>query len=109
MLARSWPCFEVWLRLHFGFHNDDHMLDTGGKTAAQNCVDELRHYLSGYEKAAKGVFLALKDRLEARKGQCYACLERRAGDGDYNPSTEVHELVDYLQSLNPPEGSCTIR
>ena len=102
-LARSWPCFEFWLRLHFGFTRGPYAR-SGGKSAAQNCVDELRDFLPGYEKAASGVFFKLEDRLgEATTRATRALDDARATDA-FNPSTEVHELVEYLQSLKP-EGA----
>ena len=104
MLARSWPCFEFWLRLHFGFTRGPYAR-SGGKSAAQNCVDELRRFLRGYEKAAEGVFLKLKDRLEAAKVNATRALDDARATEDCNPCTEVHELVHYLQSLNPEEAA----
>ena len=107
MLARSWPCFEFWLRLHFGFTRRPYT-PSGGKSAAQNCVDELRRFIPGYEKAAEGVFFELKDRLEAAKVNATRALEDAHAAGDRNPCTEVHELVHYLQSLNP-EGAAPFK
>ena len=99
MLAISWPCFEFWLRLHFGFTRHPY-LRTGGKSPAQNCVDELRGFLPGYEKAARGVFFELEDRLEEAKVHAARALEDARATNAFNPSTEVHKLVHYLQSLN---------
>ena len=103
-LARSWPCFEFWLRLHFGFTRQPYA-QSGGRTQAQNCGRELRGFLGGYKKAGEGVFLALADRLDAAKVNATRALNDARVTGDFNPCTEVHELVDYLQSLNPKEAA----
>ena len=36
-VARSWPCFEFWLRVHFGFSRQPYS-KSDGKSAAQRCV-----------------------------------------------------------------------
>ena len=97
-VARSWPCFEFWLRLHFGFSRQPYSR-SGGKTAAQHCVDELRRSLHDYQKGTSGVFLLLEDRLEAAKVHSVRALADAKATADFNPSTEVHELINYLQSL----------
>lgn len=63
-ITRSWPCFEFWLRLHFGFSRQPYSR-SGGKTAAQRCLDELRGWLPGYEKGASGIFRSFEGRLES--------------------------------------------
>ena len=109
IVAASWPCFEFRPRLHFGYSRKPYA-KTGGRTAAQTCVDEASKLLLnvlqfGYRKAARGVFAVLEDRLEeAKKHAGDALVDARATD-QYNPSTEVHLLVDYLQSLKAEESA----
>lgn len=100
MLATSWPCFEFWLRLHFGYTRHPYAR-SGGKSPAQKCVEELRDFLPGYEKAARGVFFELEDRLDEAKVHAARTLDDALATGDFDPSTEMHELVGYLQSLKP--------
>jgi len=64
----------------------------------------VRNFLPRYAKAARGVFFELEDRLEEAKARAARALEDARATGAFNPSTEVHELVDYLQSLKP-EGT----
>ncbi|MCY4451597.1 MAG: RloB family protein [Immundisolibacterales bacterium] len=97
-IARSWPCFEFWFRLHFGFSRQPYFT-SGGRTAAQRCVDELRGWLPGYEKGASGIFHALDASLESAMDNANRALADAKATGDFNPSTEVHHLVDYLQKL----------
>lgn len=102
-LARSWPCFEFWLRLHFGFTRQPYAR-SGGRSPAQNCVNEVCKFLPGYAKAAHGVFAELEDRLEEAKAHAVRALADAEATNEFNPSTEVHALVDYLQSLNPDDA-----
>ena len=97
-VVRSWPCFEFWLRLHFGFSRQPYSR-SGGKSAAQRCMDELRGWLPGYEKGASGIFHALEARLESAMDNAARALADAKATGESNPSTEVHDLVDYLRAL----------
>ena len=99
-LARSWPCFEFWLVLHFTYHRRPYAR-SGSRTAAQNCVRELMQHLSGYTKGLAGVFVDLQDRLETAKTNAERGRSDASVTGQDNPSTEVHSLVTYLQSLKP--------
>ena len=98
-LARSWPCFEFWLRLHFGFTRQPYAR-SGGRSPAQNCVSEVSGFLLGYAKAAHGVFAKLEDRLDEAKARAVRALADAKATNEFNPSTEIHALVDYLQSLD---------
>lgn len=97
-LATSWPCFEFWLRLHFGYSRHPYAR-AGGKSAAQNCVEDVKRWLPGYTKGADGVFGQLEERLEEAKGNAERASADAWATDDFNPSTDVHKLVDYLQSL----------
>ena len=50
------------------------------------------------------MFFELEDRLEEAKARAARALDDARATGEFNPSTEVHELVGYLQSLKP-EGA----
>ena len=100
LLARSWPCFEFWLRLHFGFSRYPYS-NAGGRSPAQNCVNEVCGFIPDYAKAAHGVFLKLEERLEEAKTHAARALADAQATEEFNPSTEIHALVNYLQSLRP--------
>ena len=103
-LARSWPCFEFWLLLHFRFSRQP-FEKSGGRSAAQSCVDEVRRYLPDYAKGASEVFHQLAERLERAKAHATQALTDAKDTGELDPSTEVHELVKYLQSLKSESGT----
>ena len=97
-LARSWPCFEYWLLLHFEFTRAP-FAGTGGQSSCDNCVLALRRHVADYRKAMPGVFGRLASQLETAKSHARRALDDAAGDDERNPSTEIHELVEYLQAL----------
>ena len=97
-LARSWPCFEFWLLLHFVYHRRPYA-PSGNRTAAQNCVRELQQHLPSYTKGNAGVFEALEGQMETAKFNAGRALSDAEVTERYNPSTEVHGLVAYLQVL----------
>lgn len=97
-LARSWPCFEFWLLLHFSYSRSPYT-QAGGRSPCDNCIRDLRVLLPGYEKAAPGTFQGLEDRLEDAKHNAKQVIANVNATGEPNPSTEAHKLVDYLQSI----------
>ncbi len=101
--VRSWPCFEFWLVLHFGYSRQPYAR-SGGRSAAQNCVETVRQHLPGYAKGTAGVFGRLEDSLEQAKVNAALALTDAEVTEAPNPSTEMHLLVEYLQLLVPDAG-----
>ena len=97
-LARSWPCFEYWLLLHYEFSRQP-FVNSGGRSPCGNCIRVLSQHVTGYDKATRGIFRRLVGRLERAKERARRAIRDATDTGDCNPSTEVHELVDYLQRL----------
>ena len=97
-LARSWPCFEFWLLLHFVYRRGPYA-PSGNRSAADNCVGDLQQHLTNYTKGNAGVFEALEDQMETAKSNAGRALLDVKATGRCNPSTEVHCLVAYLQAL----------
>nr|VFJ96586.1 MAG: RloB-like protein [Candidatus Kentron sp. LFY] len=103
--ARSWPCFEFWLLLHFGYTRKSFERG-GGRSACQNCEKELQSKMKDYRKGKTGVFGELFPRLEKAKGHAASAMEDAKSIGEENPFTEIHELVGYLQDLNGMKSAC---
>ena len=97
-LARSWPCFEFWFVLHFTYHRRPYAR-SGNRTAAQNCERELKRHMPDYRKGKAGVFEELRDRIETATRNAEQGRSDASATGQDNPSTEIHLLVAYLQSL----------
>jgi len=97
-LARSWPCFEYWLLLHFGYVRKP-FVRSGGRSACEKCTQELRQHVEAYDKATYGVFDLLSTRLDAAMARAKRAMMDAIATQEDNPSTEVHQLIGYLQKL----------
>ena len=102
-LARSWPCFEYWLLLHFRDSRRPYM-ETSGRSPAKNCINDLCEEFREYTKTKEGIFQALENRLETAKARAIQAMIEAHATREPNPSTEIHELVSYLQSLKSSDS-----
>lgn len=98
-LARSWPCFEFWLLLHFEFVRAPYAR-SGSASPCDVCIRDLREHLPGYSKGDQTTFDNLWPRLEKAIANGYKAAADAAATGANNPSTEVHELVVHLRKLS---------
>ena len=98
-LARSWPCFEFWLLLHFDFVRAPYAR-SGGRSQCDACIRDLRKHLPGYSKGDQTTFDNLWPLLEAAIANGYKAAADAADTNERNPSTEVHELVVHLRNLS---------
>ena len=64
-LARSWPCFEYWLLLHFEFKRQPYATRIG-KSASQNCISDLKKHIA-YKKGSEDLFKQLLPKLDTAK------------------------------------------
>lgn len=96
-LARSWPCFEYWLLLHFEFTRRPYQ--GASSTPCEECMRDLKKHLPNYEKNSVGLFGTLVGRLDEAKRRAAKALRDAKATDNPNPSTEVHLLVEYLQRL----------
>ena len=97
-LARSWPCFEFWLLLHFDFVRAPYARK-GSASPCDACIQNLRKHLPNYSKGDQTMFDDLWCLLEDAIANGHRAAADVAATGEHNPSTEVHELVVYLRKL----------
>ena len=97
-LARSWPCFEFWLLLHFQFSRKPFVAQ-GTRSACDECIRDLSVHMPQYRKARADMFEELRNRVGSAKHFAQRAQIDALQTGDDNPSTEVHVLVDVLQNL----------
>ncbi|MCX7087325.1 MAG: RloB family protein [Methylococcales bacterium] len=102
----SYPCFEFWLLLHFVGFTRKPYAPAGSSSAADLVIKDLCVH-SGLEKYDKGadrsIFQLLMARLiEARK-IAPKILAEAIASGEMNPSTQLHELLDYFEKLSSPQ------
>ncbi|MGO1298002.1 MAG: RloB family protein [Vibrio sp.] len=96
--AISVPCFEYWLLLHFEYTTKP-FHRTGKSSVADEVIKYLKKYMPKYSKADCNVFCQLVEQLDFAKVNSRRSLEFAKQNHTDNPSTKIHELVDYLQSL----------
>jgi hypothetical protein len=95
----SVPCFEYWLLLHFRPHTGPYRA-VPGRSACDQVIADLRGHMRSYKKGSRGIFGFLLDRLDTAKINAERCLiEVRKAETD-NPSTKIHQLIQFLQELN---------
>ena len=94
----SVPCFEYWLLLHFTY-TDKPYKKQQRKSACDQVIDELKGYLPSYEKGGSSVFEDLIDNLEKAKQNADKVLKASEQNETDNPSTHVHELVEFMQTM----------
>lgn len=96
--ATSVPCFEYWLLLHFRYTTRPYQ-PLPGNSAGNQVLSDLCEEMPGYQKAQKDVFRELQERMEDAKQNANRALTAAEQNGTDNPSTRVHELVDFLQNV----------
>jgi len=105
-VINSAPCFEYWLLLHFCYTEKPFHGTTGAKSSGDQVLDELKKYIVDYAKGNHGYFERLIDKLpQAILHSTCALKSANASDTD-NPTTLVHELVEYLQEVSKNNTSC---
>lgn len=94
----SVPCFEYWLLLHFDYTRAA-FVAAGKNSAGDAALAALKGYWPDYGKGKSGSYV----HLHAQQGFARTNAERAMKDaqrtGSDNPSTNVNELVDYLQNI----------
>ncbi|MBV9508751.1 MAG: RloB domain-containing protein [Caulobacteraceae bacterium] len=96
----SWPCFEVWVLLHFVMTTKD-FAPGAGRSACEQVIREIATHFPGYAKASKGIFDALGGRLDAALAHAEQLASHNLSTGAESPATSVHRLVAYLRGLKP--------
>lgn len=99
-IVRSYPCFEFWYLCHFTFTRTS-IGKTGTKSSADSCIKLLDKEWKAiskkkYEKNQTGVYKLLHNRLGTAISNAKGILKEARATDEMNPSTEVHQLVDYL-------------
>jgi len=96
--AYSIPSFEYWLLLHFKYSNSPYV-KTGNKSAGDCVIDDLRTFMPTYQKSRIDVFEELVGQLDTAINYSKRILETAKREGSDNPSTNIHDLVEYLRGL----------
>lgn len=100
----SYPCFEIWLILHF-YYSRKPYAEAGKKSPADCVITDLKAILemSDYDKgAAKSIFKLLEPRLSEARKNSEKAYQHAMKEGELNPSTLLHELIAHFEELSSP-------
>ncbi|MEI6708378.1 MAG: RloB family protein [Methylococcales bacterium] len=102
----SYPCFEFWLLLHFGYRRKPYA--AAGKYSSADLVikDLLTHpCLKDYDKGKdQHIFnLMLENGFTEARRIAPKVLNEAIASGEMNPSTQLHELLDFFETLSKPQ------
>lgn len=101
----SFPCYEFWLRLHFGFTRKPYQA-TPRLSAGDQVSKDLKTFvgMEKYDKGlSKGIFAYLLPKLEDARRHALKVLEVADQEGNLNPSTRLNELIDLFERLQEPQ------
>ncbi len=93
----SVPCFEFWLLLHF--KKTTKRFDTGPGSICERVISELETHLPRYSKGHRGIYRDTKDWLPDAVKRAKEVAAYCEESGTDHPSTQIYELVEYLQQL----------
>lgn len=94
----SVPCFEYWILLHFQYSTKPYHA-TGSSSIGNEVLKDLKAVFPEYTKGSEDIFEKLSGQLEFAKQNAQRSLVHSEANHTDNPTTYIHELVDYLQSL----------
>lgn len=97
----SFPCLEFWFILHFSKNRKPYSKE-GKKSPGECCVSDLRKCanMAGYAKGGdESIFNSLLPRLDEARINSQKVIEDAEREGEFNPSTRMHELIDFLEEL----------
>lgn len=100
----SVPCFEFWLLLHF-VYTTRQFCAPGNLSNCELVIGELEKNgrIPGYRKEAHNIFTLTKDRLQTAIKNAKQLQQHNQTTGTNNPTTNIHELIEYLINLNAPQ------
>lgn len=102
----SYPCFEYWLILHFHGNRSPYAVQ-GKRSPGECCVADLKK-CEGMADYAKGnddrLFDTLLNRLPTARRRARRTLDDATRVNDMNPSTRLHELIDFFEALETTTG-----
>jgi hypothetical protein len=98
----SYPSFEYRYLLH-KIYSRKPFVRASGRSPAENLIHELKKEIPNYEKSDRKIFEALRGDLGRAISNSRRALEESVADGERNPSTRMHELVEHLFKLGEVE------
>ena len=94
----SWPCFEVWLLLHFVYTSRP-FAPVMNTSACERVIRDLKTYIPHYEKGRAALYDDLLPFQNGAISRAQRLEQENSRTGTANPSTGMHNLVCYLTNL----------
>lgn len=91
----SWPCFEVWLLLHFRYSSAP-FNRTASESSCDRAIRELLKVFPAYTKGHKTIFEELANQMSSAITNAKRLHAHNMSCNSSNPSTRIHTLVEYL-------------
>jgi len=100
----SFPCFEYWLLLHFGYSRKPYSR-AGGNSPADNLIKDLKKIpkmVSYCKGSCVNLFKDLSENLDTACEFSERALREAIESNEFNPSTKLHILIDIFEKLSAP-------
>ncbi len=94
----SVPCFEIWVLLHFTYTAKPYN-SKKGKKISDVLEEAIKPYFPEYEKSLTNLYSRLKDHLPDACKHAKRLKKDNVKTKSTNPSTDLHELVQFLENL----------
>ena len=94
----SSPCFEIWVLLHFVYSTAPYN-PAGNRSAGDLVLREVQKHFDKYSKGLRDVYSHLEPKLADAIKHATRLTQHNADTGSSNPSTAMHQIVDYLRNL----------
>lgn len=92
------PCFEFWLLLHFVYDTRPYQA-SGNKSSCDNANTKLKSYWAEYGKCKRGIYAHSKQHMQTAIANAKLLVNHNLTTNSINPQTNMHVLVENLQSI----------
>lgn len=92
------PCFEFWLLLHFQFTSKSYSA-TQNKSPCDIANVDLKAEWANYGKSKRDIYTHVKEKTADAITNAKQLVTYNINSGSTNPQTNMHELIEYLQSI----------
>jgi hypothetical protein len=96
----SWPCFEVWLLLHFSYSSSA-FEKAGNRSSCEKVISALKVHLPAYQKGHRTIYDDLLPKQVMAIRHAARLHNENLRTKSQNPATRVYDLVTYLLKLRP--------
>lgn len=94
----SCPCFEYWILLHFEYSTSPYYA-SGQKTPADQIISYItKKHIKNYHKSKMNIYEVTKKHLK-KAIENNKKLQKQQKNNFDNPSANMYELIEYLESL----------